>query len=91
MTEMFSQRKLQRSDRVKAVDFHSTGPWLIAGLYNGSVNIYNHETGAVVKTFEVAEVPIRCVHFIPRKNWFVAESDNFQLRVFNYNTHDHVF
>ena len=69
MTEMFSQRKLlQRSDRVKAVDFHPNEPWLIAGLYNGSVNIYNHETGAVVKTLEVAEVPIRCVHFIPRKN-----------------------
>ena len=86
-----SQRKLfHRSDRVKAVDFHPTEPWLIAGLYNGSVNIYDHETGAVVKTFEVAEVPVRCVRFIPRKNWFVAGSDNFQLRVFNYNTHEKV-
>ncbi|KAF8642799.1 hypothetical protein AX16_009432 [Volvariella volvacea WC 439] len=84
-------RKLfSRSDRVKGVDFHPTEPWLLAGLYNGTVNIYNHETGAIIKTFEVAEVPVRCVKFIPRKNWFVAGSDDFQLRVFNYNTHEKV-
>ncbi|TDL30082.1 coatomer protein [Rickenella mellea] len=84
-------RKLfQRSDRVKAVDFHPTEPWLLTGLYNGSVNIYNHETGALVKTFEVSEVPVRCASFIPRKNWFVTGSDDFQLRVFNYNTHEKV-
>jgi coatomer subunit beta' len=85
------QKKLfSRSDRVKGVDFHPTEPWLLTGLYNGTVNIYNHDTGAIVKTFEVAEVPVRCVKFIARKNWFVAGSDDFQLRVFNYNTHEKV-
>lgn len=54
------------------------------------MNIYNHETGALVKTFEVSGVPVRCVKFIPRKNWFVAGSDDLQLRVFNYNTHEKV-
>lgn len=54
------------------------------------MNIYNHQTGAIVKTFEVSQVPVRCVRFIPRKNWFVTGSDDFQLRVFNYNTHDKV-
>ena len=45
-----------------------------------------------MKAFEVAEVPVRCVRFIPRKNWFVAGSDDFQLelRVFDYNTHEKV-
>ena len=85
------QKKLfARSDRVKAVDFHPTEPWLLTALYNGSVNIYNHETGALVRSFEVAEVPVRCAKFIPRKNWFVAGSDDYQLRVFNYNTHEKV-
>lgn len=85
------QRKLfSRSDRVKGVDFHPTEPWILTGLYNGTVNIYNHETGALVKTFEVSEVPARCVKFIARKNWFVVGSDDFQLRVFNYNTHEKV-
>ncbi|EPQ28189.1 uncharacterized protein PFL1_04017 [Pseudozyma flocculosa PF-1] len=85
------QRKLfARSERVKSVDFHPTEPWLLAGLYSGSVNIWNYETGAIVKTFEVTNVPVRCVKFIARKNWFVAGSDDFQLRAFNYNTHEKV-
>ncbi|KAF5363874.1 hypothetical protein D9756_000063 [Leucocoprinus leucothites] len=84
-------RKLfARSERVKGVDFHPTEPWLLTGLYNGTVNIYNIDSGAVIKTFEVAEVPVRCVKFIARKNWFVAGSDDYQLRVFNYNTHEKV-
>jgi hypothetical protein len=39
------QRKLlARCERVKSVDFHPTEPWLLAGLYNGNVFIWNHET-----------------------------------------------
>ena len=33
---------------------------------------------------------MRCAKFIPRKHWFVAGSDDYQLRVFNYNTHEKV-
>ncbi|EJU06310.1 coatomer beta' subunit [Dacryopinax primogenitus] len=85
-----SRKLFARSDRVKSVDFHPEEPWLLAGLYNGSVHIYNYETEALIKTFEVAEVPVRCVRFIARKQWFVAGSDDFQLRAFNYNTHEKV-
>lgn len=45
---------------------------------------------AIIKTFEVTEVPVRCVRFIARKNWFVCGSDDFHLRVFNYNTGEKV-
>ncbi|KAJ3991040.1 coatomer protein [Lentinula boryana] len=84
-------RKLfSRSDRVKGVDFHPSEPWVLTGLYNGQVHIYHTETGALLKTFEVADVPVRCIKFITRKNWFIAGSDDFQLRVFNYNTHEKV-
>ncbi|KAH6905714.1 coatomer protein [Coprinopsis sp. MPI-PUGE-AT-0042] len=82
--------KAFRPVRVKSVDFHPTEPWLLAALYNGTVSIYNHNTGALVKSFEVAEVPVRCAKFIPRRHWFVAGSDDFQLRIFNYNTHEKV-
>ncbi|GAA5930151.1 hypothetical protein JCM1841_000477, partial [Sporobolomyces salmonicolor] len=60
------------------------------GLYTGNVIIYHVDTGAVIKTFEVTEVPVRCVRFIARKNWFVCGSDDFHLRVFNYNTGEKV-
>jgi coatomer subunit beta' len=85
------QRKLfARTDRVKAVDFHPSEPWVIAGLYSGSVHIYNYNTGALVKSFEVAQVPVRAVKFIARKNWFITGSDDFQLRAYNYNTSERV-
>ncbi|EAU82527.2 coatomer beta' subunit [Coprinopsis cinerea okayama7 len=85
-----TKKLFARSDRVKAVDFHPTEPWLLCALYNGTVQIYNHTTGSLIKSFEVAEVPVRTAKFIARKNWFVAGSDDFQLRVFNYNTHEKV-
>ncbi|BGP37532.1 Coatomer subunit beta' [Rhodotorula kratochvilovae] len=85
-----NRKLLARSARVKAVAFHSTEPWLITGLYTGNVIIYHVETGAIIKTFEVTEVPVRCVRFIERKNWFVCGSDDFHLRVFNYNTGEKV-
>ncbi|TIB76840.1 Coatomer, beta' subunit [Wallemia mellicola] len=79
-----------RSERVKSLDFHPTEPWVVAGLYNGTVVIYNTITNASVKTFEVTDVPVRCVRFISRKNWFVAGSDDYQLRCFNYNTSEKI-
>ncbi|KAJ2962985.1 hypothetical protein NQZ79_g1994 [Umbelopsis isabellina] len=45
---------------------------------------------ALVKTFEVADVPVRAAKFIARKNWIVTGSDDSQIRVFNYNTHEKV-
>ncbi|KAJ3062153.1 Coatomer subunit beta', partial [Rhizoclosmatium hyalinum] len=84
-------RKLSnRSDRVKALDFHPTEPWLITALYNGNTYIWNHETQTLVKTFEVTEAPLRAVKFITRKSWFVAGGDDMHLRVFNYQTHEKV-
>ncbi|KAI9630827.1 hypothetical protein KEM48_013596 [Puccinia striiformis f. sp. tritici PST-130] len=73
-------------ERVKSVDFHPTEPWLLAGLYSGKVFVWHTETGALLKTFTPTEVPVRCARFIARKNWFVCGSDDFHLRVFNYNT-----
>ncbi|CAG8662791.1 2538_t:CDS:10, partial [Funneliformis caledonium] len=85
------KRKLfARSDRVKCIDFHPTEPWLLASLYNGNVYIWNYETQALVKTFEVTDVPVRAAKFIARKNWLITGSDDMQIRVFNYNTHEKI-
>lgn len=53
---------------------------------NGQVKIWDYETGTDVKAFEVTDVPVRCVRYIARKNWFVSGSDDFQLRVYNIST-----
>lgn len=36
---------------------------------NGQVKIWNYETQTDIKTFEVTDVPVRCVKYIARKNW----------------------
>ncbi|WVO14159.1 hypothetical protein L204_101790 [Cryptococcus depauperatus] len=81
-----TRKLLARSDRVKSVDFHPTEPHVICGLYNGQVKIWDYETNLDIKTFEVTDVPVRCVRYIARKNWFVTGSDDFQLRVYNVST-----
>ncbi|KAG8531706.1 uncharacterized protein KY384_003338 [Bacidia gigantensis] len=79
-----------RSERVKGIDFHPTEPWILTTLYSGHVYIWSYETQAIVKTFELTDVPVRAGRFIARKNWIVCGSDDFQVRVYNYNTSEKI-
>lgn len=63
---------------------------MLCSLYQGNVNIWNHETQTLVKTFEVCDLPVRTAKFVPRKNWVITGSDDMQIRVFNYNTLERV-
>jgi len=74
------------SERVKSVDLHPTESWVLAALYSGNVMIWDYESGSLVKSFEISELPVRCAKFVPRKQWFVAASDDMRFRIFNYNT-----
>ncbi|KAI9755881.1 MAG: hypothetical protein M4579_004094 [Chaenotheca gracillima] len=85
------QRQLfARSERVKGIDFHPTEPWILTTLYSGHVYIWSYETQAIIKTFELTDVPVRAGRFIARRNWIVCGSDDFQLRVYNYNTSEKI-
>ncbi|CAK4617062.1 hypothetical protein LEN26_014692 [Aphanomyces euteiches] len=79
-----------RSERVKSVDLHPTEPWVLSGLYNGTVMLWDYDKQQLVKSFEVSTLPVRNARFIARKQWIIASSDDLQLRVFNYNTMDKV-
>ncbi|KAH6611895.1 coatomer WD associated region-domain-containing protein [Boeremia exigua] len=79
-----------RSERVKGIDFHPTEPWILTTLYSGHVHIWSYISQSIVKTFELTDVPVRAGRFIARKNWIVAGSDDFQMRVYNYNTSEKV-
>ncbi|PWZ52757.1 Coatomer subunit beta'-1 [Zea mays] len=45
---------------------------------------------AMVKSFEVSELPVRSAKFISRKQWVVAGADNMFIHVYNYNNMDKV-
>lgn len=75
---------------MKGIDFHPTEPWILTTLYSGHAYIWSYETQSIVKTFELTDVPVRAGRFIARKNWIVCGSDDFQLRVYNYNTSEKI-
>lgn len=52
--------------------------------------IWSYESQSIIKTFELTDVPVRAGRFVARKNWIVCGSDDFQLRVYNYNTSEKI-
>lgn len=82
VTKQFSTR----SERVKGIDCHPTEPWILTTLYNGKIEIWSYATNTLVKSIQVTDLPVRAGRFIARKNWIVVGSDDFQIRVYNYNT-----
>lgn len=86
VTKQFSTRL----DRVKGIDFHPTEPWVLITQYYGKVDIWLYATNLVVKLIQVLDTPVRCGKFIARKNWIIVGADDFQVRVYNYNTGEKV-
>ncbi|GMR45035.1 hypothetical protein PMAYCL1PPCAC_15230, partial [Pristionchus mayeri] len=85
--EMESHRQFVRhSERVKSVDLHPSEPWLLVGLMNGEVNVWNYQTEALVKNFKVCESPVRAAVFVARKGWVITGSDDKHVRVYDYNS-----
>lgn len=64
------KKLVAKTDKIKSVDFHPTFPWVLLGLYKGSVQIYDYNTQASLNYLEITSLPIRCAKFIPEKNWY---------------------
>ena len=80
------KRLIARSGKVKSVDFHPTFSWILLGLYNGSLSIYDYNTQASVQYLEVTLYPIRSAKFMPEKNYIICGADDKLIRIYNYNT-----
>ncbi|XP_058751829.1 coatomer subunit beta'-2-like [Vicia villosa] len=75
---------VQNSERVKSVDLHPTEPWILLGLYSGTISIWNYQTKVEEKSFKISESPVRSAKFIVRENWVIAATDDKYIRVYNY-------
>lgn len=75
-----------RSERVKMVDMHPKEPLVLCALYSGEVTLWNYETKTMMKSFEIVDLPVRCVKFITRLQSFACGADDMNVRIFNYNT-----
>lgn len=80
------KKLLSRSERVKSVELHPTLPWVLIGLYAGTVIIFDYNQQSQVRSFEVTNAPVRCARFVSRKQWIVVGADDTKIRVYNYNT-----
>jgi coatomer subunit beta' len=80
------KKLVAKSAKVKSVDFHPTFPWILIGLYTGSISIYDYNTQASLHYLEITSHPIRCAKFLAEKNMIICGSDDKKVRVYNYNT-----
>jgi len=86
MKIILRKKLVARTGKVKSVDFHPIFNWILLGLYNGSISIYDYNTQSSVQYLEVTNCPIRTAKFMAEKNYIICGADDKKIRVYNYNT-----
>lgn len=72
------------SSRVKGIAFHPHRPWVLCGLHNGAVQIWDYRMNTSVDRYEEHTGPVRGVDFHVSQPLFVTGSDDHTVRVWNY-------
>jgi len=67
MKIILRKKLVARTGKVKSVDFHPLFNWILLGLYNGSISIYDYNTQSSVQYLEVTNCPIRTAKFMSEK------------------------
>ncbi|XP_055828839.1 coatomer subunit beta'-3-like [Solanum dulcamara] len=80
------KKHVQKSERVKSLEIHPTEPWILVGLYTGTVQRWNYQSQTVEKNYQVSESPVRSAKFIAREKSIIVGSDDHFIRVYNYTT-----
>lgn len=73
-----------KSDRVKGLSFHPTRPWILAGLHDGVIQIWNYQMKTLVETYREHNGAVRGVHFHQTQPMFVSGGNDQLVRVWNY-------
>ena len=84
------KKLVARTGKVKSVDFHPIFNWILLGLYNGSISIYDYITQSSVQYIEVTNCAIRSAKFMSEKNFIICGADDKKIRIYNYNTMEKV-
>jgi coatomer subunit beta' len=74
------------TQRVKGIDMHPTEPLMLCALYNGQVLLINYESKVTLHTYDVSELPVRCVKFISSLHSFACGSDEMNVHIHNFKT-----
>ena len=76
-------RKLETRNQVLCAAFSSDGKWLALGGPEGTVRLWDAETGTIRASFEESKRQITSLAFDPRNRWLVAGSADSALRVYD--------
>lgn len=75
-----------KSNRVKGIAFHPKLPLLAASLHNGSIQLWNYQTGTIYERLEDHEGPVRGISFHPTQPLLVSGGDDYKIKVWNHKT-----
>lgn len=73
-----------RSSRVKGVSFHKQRPWVLCGLHNGVVQIWDYRMNTSVDTYFEHSGSVRGVDFHDHQPLFVTGADDYTVKVWNH-------
>lgn len=73
-----------RSNRVKGISFHPKRSWVLCGLHNGAVQIWDYRMGTLIDRFEEHEGPVRGVDFHFTQPLFATGGDDYKIKVWNF-------
>ncbi|PWZ01130.1 Coatomer, alpha subunit [Testicularia cyperi] len=80
-----------KSNRVKGIAFHPRLPLLAASLHNGSIQLWNYQTGTIYDRLEEHDGPVRGVCFHPSQPLLVSGGDDYKIKVWNHKTRKCLF
>ncbi|KAG5468074.1 hypothetical protein LSCM4_01163 [Leishmania orientalis] len=73
-----------RSSRVKAVALHNSSTWVLCGLHNGAVQIWDYRMSTCVDTYTEHVGAVRGADFHVNQPLFVTGGDDYTVKVWNY-------
>ncbi|KAE8254731.1 hypothetical protein A4X13_0g3299 [Tilletia indica] len=80
-----------KSNRVKGVAFHSRLPLLAASLHNGSIQLWQYQTGTIYDRLEEHDGPVRGLDFHRTQPLLVSGGDDYKIKVWNHKTRRCIF
>ncbi|KAM0930391.1 hypothetical protein ACQ4PT_001091 [Festuca glaucescens] len=71
---------------IYSFDGHPTEPWIIMGLIDGRVHLWNYETQRIMCSLKVSRLSVKSTKIVVRKQWFLAGDTDGYIHVCNYGT-----
>ncbi|WBY54487.1 coatomer alpha subunit [Plasmodium yoelii yoelii] len=80
-----------KSQRVKSISFHPKIELVLAGLHNGTIQLWDYRIGILINKFEEHDGPVRGICFHSVQPLFVSGADDYLIKVWNIHLKKCVF